>query len=265
MKRRKNFFGILLISSVSAFSQEKAEISSFVDLVETVREHDESFDQEPIAGLVDAVISVDESAILPEELSEIVRDYYSETVVPDDVPVDVLSYVEDIFTLHGYHENGSWVRKPNFMRYVPYKGKLPEYDYKDFKLPVLGRVTSGYGYRPRFGRHHRGIDIALNSGDTVRSALPGVVVKTGYEHKGYGCYIMLAHAGSVETVYAHLDRSLVIPGQLVEAGEPLGIGGTTGNSTGAHLHFETRYLGVAIDPVSWFNTGDGDGDETLLR
>lgn len=123
----------------------------------------------------------------------------------------------------------------------------------DFIIPVEGHLTSCYGYRKKFKRFHKGIDVALHKGDTVRCALPGTVRKTGYEKKGYGRYVVVSHGGDVETLYGHLMVCMVNPGQKVEAGEALGLGGTTGNATGPHLHFETRYRGVAYDPVSWFN------------
>lgn len=234
---------IFTIISISAFSQQKAEISSF----------------DTFSDLIDIVISTENPDSLeievPDYLSDLVCDYYDEDLISDSVPLDVLSFLESVYSEHGYNESGGWASPsaPHYKRYVPYDGELPDYDFSDFKLPVVGRLTSKYGYRPRFQRYHRGIDIALNSGDTVVSALPGVVVKTGYEHKGYGSYVVVAHSGSVETVYAHLGVGLVAPGQKVMAGQPIGIGGSTGNSTGPHLHFETRYFGTPVDPFSWFN------------
>ncbi|MDE5785189.1 MAG: M23 family metallopeptidase, partial [Duncaniella sp.] len=70
-----------------------------------------------------------------------------------------------------------------------------------------------------------------------------------YERKGYGHYVVMRHENGLETVYGHLSRTLVKPNQYVKAGEPIALGGNTGRSTGPHLHFETRYLGRAINPA----------------
>ncbi len=135
----------------------------------------------------------------------------------------------------------------------PYGGMtIP--DTKDLDVtgyfhPVPGHVTSAYGYRPRFGRVHKGIDLKLAVGDTVRAAFDGVIRLTKFERKGYGYYVVMRHDNGMETVYGHLSKFLVKPNQRVRAGEPIALGGNTGRSTGAHLHFETRYMGVAINPA----------------
>lgn len=122
-----------------------------------------------------------------------------------------------------------------------------------FCMPVPGKVTSNYGYRPRFGRMHKGIDLALKSNDTVRAAFDGKVRLTNYEAKGYGNYVVIRHANGLETVYGHLNKALVKDNQEVKAGDPIGLGGSTGRSTGPHLHFETRFMGYAINPAGIFD------------
>lgn len=123
-------------------------------------------------------------------------------------------------------------------------------DVSEFHCPVPGAVTSNYGYRPRFRRVHKGIDLSLHVGDTVRAAFSGKVRLTKYEGRGYGYYVVLRHDNGMETVYGHLSRFLVKPDQFVQAGQPIALGGNTGRSTGPHLHFETRYLGIAINPAA---------------
>jgi peptidase, M23 family len=115
------------------------------------------------------------------------------------------------------------------------------------------RITSGFGYRPKFGRMHKGIDIAMTVGDTVRVPLAGTVRKVSYEARGYGHYVTVVHDDGMETRYAHLSQTLVMPGQRLEAGEPIALSGNSGNSTGPHLHFETRYLGAAVNPAEIFS------------
>ncbi|MCH5347019.1 MAG: M23 family metallopeptidase [Muribaculaceae bacterium] len=123
-------------------------------------------------------------------------------------------------------------------------------DVSDFHLPVPGALTSPFGWRARFGRMHKGVDLNLKVGDTVRCAFSGIVRLTKYNAGGYGYYVVVRHDNGMETVYGHLSRFLVKPDQRVEAGQPLALGGNTGRSTGPHLHFETRYLGIAINPES---------------
>ncbi len=115
------------------------------------------------------------------------------------------------------------------------------------------RVTSNYGYRAKFGRMHKGIDLGIRSNDTIYAAYDGKVRLTSYEARGYGNYIIIRHPNELETVHGHLNKSLVKPNQVVKAGQPIGLGGSTGRSTGPHLHFETRYMGYAINPSAIFD------------
>lgn len=146
-------------------------------------------------------------------------------------------------------------------RVNPYKipiDSLPDsvrVDCSNFHIPVPGAVTSPFG--PRRYRFHYGIDLRLNVGDTVRAAFSGKVRIIDFEGRGYGNYVVIRHDNGLETVYAHLSAALVNLNQRVKAGEMIAYGGNTGHSTGPHLHFETRYLGNAINPenIIDFNTG----------
>jgi murein DD-endopeptidase MepM/ murein hydrolase activator NlpD len=113
-----------------------------------------------------------------------------------------------------------------------------------FYIPFKGNVTSEYGWRRR--RPHYGTDIDLVTGDTVVAAFDGMVRIAKVCH-GYGNCIIVRHTNGLETVYGHLSQMNVTPGQVVKAGELIGLGGNTGRSTGDHLHWELRYLGQAID------------------
>ncbi|MBD5231838.1 MAG: peptidoglycan DD-metalloendopeptidase family protein [Bacteroidales bacterium] len=122
-------------------------------------------------------------------------------------------------------------------------------DIRGFVMPTKSnRVTSPYGYRARFGRMHKGVDIGIKNNDTIYAAFDGKVRLTNYEAKGYGNYVILRHTNGLETVYGHLNKFLVKPDQVVRAGDPIALGGSTGRSTGPHLHWETRYMGYAINP-----------------
>ena len=123
---------------------------------------------------------------------------------------------------------------------------LVDSNFAEFSLPHEGRVTSRYGWRK--GRYHNGIDISLTTGDTVVSAFSGKVRYARYNEGGFGNLVVIRHFNGLETFYAHLSKHLVVPNQLVEAGEPIGLGGNTGRSKGAHLHFETRFYDAPMDP-----------------
>lgn len=126
-------------------------------------------------------------------------------------------------------------------------------DVTGYCIPVPGKVNSNYGYRARFGRMHKGVDLHIRSNDTIYAAFEGKVRLTNYEAKGYGYYVILRHPNGLETVYGHLNRFLVKPNQSVKAGQPIALGGSTGRSTGPHLHFETRFMGYAINPNAIFD------------
>lgn len=126
-------------------------------------------------------------------------------------------------------------------------------DVTGYVMPHLGPVTSPYGYRKRFKRMHKGIDIGIHSNDTIYAAFDGKVRLTAYEGRGYGNYIIIRHPNGLETVYGHLNKHLVKPDDVVRAGDPIGLGGSTGRSTGPHLHFETRFMGYAINPSAIFD------------
>lgn len=115
-----------------------------------------------------------------------------------------------------------------------------------YVAPHIGRVTSNFGWR-RY-RYHYGIDLGLKIGDTIVSTWDGMIRVTQLS-RSYGNVIVVRHNNGLETVYAHLSKSLVYSGQVVKAGQVIGLGGNTGHSTGPHLHFEIRYLGQPIDPI----------------
>lgn len=126
-------------------------------------------------------------------------------------------------------------------------------DVSVFAMPHPGYVTSNYGYRRRFRREHKGIDIKAITGDTIRSAFNGKIRLTSYDRRGYGNYIIIRHENGLETVYGHLSKILISEDQYVKAGDPIGLAGNTGRSFGSHLHFETRYMGIPINPAAIFD------------
>lgn len=116
-----------------------------------------------------------------------------------------------------------------------------------FSWPVGGAITSKYGWRKR--RMHDGIDIAARTGTPVNSARSGHVLYAGNKIKGYGNLVIVKHADSFSTVYAHLSKIDVKKGQFVSRGQRVGRVGRTGRATAPHLHFEVRNSRVPVDPL----------------
>lgn len=172
--------------------------------------------------------------------------------------------------LYASHWENKWVD--------PFQGKARalitfpdsfQIDCSSFVYPIaidsMARVTSKYG--PRRRRMHKGIDLKVLKGDTIRSAFDGKVRIKAYERRGYGYYVVIRHPNGLETIYGHLSKILVQENQIVRAGETIGLGGNTGRSTGSHLHFETRFLGQAINPAEIidFENGVPHQDQYVFR
>ena len=179
---------------------------------------------------------------------EVVTEEESEDTFGEDIDIDFDVPSEE---LYGF----SWTSE--FLN--PYKIKINDLpdstwiDCRGFVFPVVksaaanNHVTSNFGARRR--RYHYGTDIGLKVGDSVVSSFAGTVRIVEYEARGYGHYIVIRHNNGLETLYAHLSKPLVRVNQEVTAGQLIGLGGSTGRSTGPHLRFEFRFLGNA------FNTG----------
>ena len=139
-------------------------------------------------------------------------------------------------------------------------------DLRGFCMPTPSRkINSPFG--PRWGRQHKGIDVKVYTGDTIYAAFDGKVRITKYNAGGWGYYVVIRHPNGLETLYGHLSKQLVRENQIVHAGEPIGLGGSTGDSTGSHLHFETRLLGQAVNPALMFDfeRQDVTGDFYIVR
>lgn len=122
-----------------------------------------------------------------------------------------------------------------------------------FEAPVRGHaINSPFGLRRLAGqaaRHHAGVDIAAPRGTGVYVSAEGSVLRTGYEPAGYGRFVEIRHPNGMTTLYAHLSRLDVASGDVVEAGARIGLVGSTGRSTGPHLHFEVRRGERQVNPV----------------
>ena len=172
-------------------------------------------------------------------------------IMPDSLPVHNIllneAYIVPAMEMYPDWENTR----------VHYTAELPDsfrIDLTGFVMPTESRkITDIFGYRPRRRRMHSGLDIKVQTGDTIYAAFDGKVRITSYQRRGYGHYVVIRHNNGIETLYAHLSKKLVTEDQNVKAGEPIGLGGNTGRSTGSHLHFETILLGKCIDPALLFD------------
>jgi len=186
-------------------------------------------EDEPIFGIIESV----------NDSIDLRSNFYDET-----------DSLEDYFPASDVYE--SWDNEGIYYPKVDFSGKkdttvlcLCDNKTNFYVQPMRGKINSEYGFRHR--RFHYGIDIDLRIGDTVRCAFDGMVRVASY-HKGYGNVVVVRHFNGLETVYGHMTASVVRENQLVKAGQQLGFGGSTGHSTGPHLHFEIRYLGAAMNP-----------------
>lgn len=122
--------------------------------------------------------------------------------------------------------------------------------------PLHGRITSYFGRRSLglgTSNFHRGIDVAAPSGTPVHAARSGTVVFSGWSTSGYGYLIRIRHMGGDETWYGHFSTLLTSVGDHVSQGQAIGLVGSTGISTGPHLHFELHEAGSAVDPIGYLN------------
>jgi murein DD-endopeptidase MepM/ murein hydrolase activator NlpD len=202
-----------------------------------------------------------ESSIHANILDEHISVLMADRVIKTDIAQEKIATLEEIYIreeedllfpadeLYGNNWDTRWV---NPFRSDTARIVFPdscEIDCSAFIIPIQNdslKITSSYG--PRRRRMHRGIDLKLQIGDTVYAAFPGKVRIRNTERRGYGKYLVLRHPNGLETVYGHLSAWLVDVNDIVRAGDPIALGGNTGRSTGSHLHFETRFLGQAIDP-----------------
>lgn len=139
--------------------------------------------------------------------------------------------------------------RPNLEALLP--ASMQAFTYTGSALPVEGQITSGYGWRmhPIYGSYefHAGIDIAASYGTPIRAAARGTVCFAG-RYGGYGLCVIVEHGNGIQTLYGHCSQLLVTEGTQVEAGDIIALVGSTGVSTGPHLHFEVRQNGIAVDP-----------------
>jgi murein DD-endopeptidase MepM/ murein hydrolase activator NlpD len=190
---------------------------------------------------------------------------YEDMDVPEAIDAEFISLLSDrrdsLALIPAYALYGGWNTESIFER-TSMAGLMRDTvrlclsnEACDHAMPICGDITSAFG--PRRGRMHYGIDLELDHGDPVLAAFEGMVRISRY-NTTFGHVVVVRHSNGLETLYAHLNQRNVEPGDHVEAGDVLGLGGSTGRSTGDHLHFEVRYLDQPIDPQLVFDVQQGE-------
>jgi murein DD-endopeptidase MepM/ murein hydrolase activator NlpD len=209
-------------------------------------------DEKNLESVIDSIF---ETKNVPKPVLNAVNLYMSAMEDSRRAPSGFYAYVPEADK--SFYPGGSFYDNWNTLVPNPSRNNLSDFDSTlqvllvdtmqncDFHSPFKGVVTSHFGWR--YGRNHNGIDIDLEVWDPVHAAFPGVV-RVARFYKGFGRVVVVRHYNGLETTYAHLHRFKVKPGDIVEAGDVVGLGGSSGHSTGSHLHFEVRFQGVPIRP-----------------
>lgn len=210
-----------------------------------------------------SIDSVFLSLISMIELSEV----NSQTESTDSLILSTLEFLSSVYEDSDFYttDNGSTPVADviNTSQFTAYSGSLPSYFHTNFHCPIpLCKITSPFGLRADGTKMHKGIDLSLHRGDTIVAALPGKVQKVGYEKNGYGYFVIIEHPDGYQTRYAHLQKPITKNDAEVYSGMPIAIGGTSGNSSGPHLHFEIRHNNQPVDPTILLKKGWSNGDKT---
>lgn len=156
------------------------------------------------------------------------------------------------------------------LNFNPYKTNIEFFNnyyivdlqYDKFSFPLISNnLSSKFGWRGK--RFHSGVDITIKKGDTVYAVMEGKVRFAKY-YKGYGNVVVIRHSNGLESIYAHLSKILIKNNEYIDSGTPIGLGGATGKTTGPHLHFEFRFLGIPIDPSFIIDFNNMDLSTTFL-
>lgn len=205
---------------------------------------------ERIISMIDSLLELDD---MPIDLIKEINDYAEDKLLEHNF-YNSLTYYYDNSAIPANSTYGKWDTK----NISPYIDDITKNDSSliltltdpenncNFVAPLKSPViTSNYGWRN--GRNHSGIDLDLQVWDPVVAAFDGMV-RVALYHPGYGRVVVIRHYNGLETLYAHLHRFKVKAGDIVEAGQVIGLGGSSGHSTGSHLHFEVRYKGKTLNP-----------------
>ncbi len=202
-----------------------------------------------IIGLIDSLLDLD---AVPVSLVKEINNYAESRLLKHDYYVSLTGFYDS-----SIYPSNSMYKKWDTYNLYPYTEALREEDeavklvirdsinYCNYAPPIKGLITSDFGWRD--GRSHNGMDIDLQVWDPVHAAFDGMV-RIARHHPGYGRVVIIRHYNGLETLYAHLHRLKVEPGDVIETGQVVGLGGSSGRSTGSHLHFEVRFKGKPLNP-----------------
>jgi murein DD-endopeptidase MepM/ murein hydrolase activator NlpD len=222
-----------------------------------------------IVTLIDSLLDLKE---MPLDLVKEINDYAESRLLKHDFYNSLTNYYENS-SIPSNSTYGKWDTK----NVSPYDETLSKTDTSvvltltdnknncHFFAPIQDPVvTSGFGWRN--GRNHNGIDLDLEVWDPVVASFDGMV-RISLFHPGYGRVVIIRHYNGLETLYAHLHRLKVKTGDIVEAGQVIGLGGSSGRSSGSHLHFEVRYKGKPLNPkhLIYFKKNTLISDSLLLK
>ncbi len=240
-KKDKDFFHI----KAPAIEYTSPDLNNvlFEDELKDTSDATESFKFDPVKepNMLDE--EAEDTAFFDNEEGELSVVEVSEQMNIDSVWVTIAQYyaIWDSRTINPYKINGADFRDTIA---ITLYDSLSGFNWS---MPLKNsKINSRFGMR-RY-RWHYGTDLDLNTGDPVLAAFDGIVRIVQYDGRGYGRYVLIRHYNGLETLYGHLIAANVEVGQLVKAGEQIGMGGSTGRSSGPHLHYELRYEGNAIDP-----------------
>lgn len=203
-----------------------------------------------IMQLIDSILELDK---IPKGLLNEINDYAENKLLKHDYYISLTNYYENS-EIPSNSTYGKWDTK----RVAPYSDEITKNDTSliltltdtehncNFVAPIQDPViTSNFGWRN--GRNHHGMDLDLQVWDPVAASFDGMV-RLALMHPGYGRVVIIRHYNGLETLYAHLHRFKVKTGDIVEAGQIIGLGGSSGQSSGSHLHYEVRYKGKPLNP-----------------
>lgn len=252
----RNILPVLLIAiSLPAFSLSfkgdslKSGIpgAAYFHIPDTVTSRQKALSRDELYFLVDSLLELD-------------------TISPRDI--ELVNYYNDLLNA----EKHSWSAIPaaeyydefdeNAVFTITPENEFPESQFLiiqsdslgTYNHPHLGIITSKFGWRD--GRMHKGMDIDLKKGQPITAAFDGMV-RVARKQGAFGNVVIIRHYNGLETVYAHLSKIRVKPGQVIAAGQLIGNGGSTGRSSGPHLHFEVRFKGQALNSSNFISYTDG--------
>jgi len=246
------FVSVNLLFAQDSNKQKRMVPAIVVNTEQNSTKHDfNDLNGEQIIQLIDSLLELDsvsdaiiqglsdcaENKRIQEDIFISLSGFYDSSIYPSNS-------MYDKWDTYQLFSQGSSELKPGESRTLVLEDTANECRFYN---PFRGLITSNFGWRD--GRSHNGIDIDLQVWDPVIAAFDGMV-RVARNHNGYGRVVIIRHYNGLETLYAHLHRFKVKTGDILEAGQVIGLGGSSGRSTGSHLHFEVRYKGSPLNPRS---------------